>query len=200
MNGYNVDTNKPPRDWNRRGYGRHLLGGISLDSLPFYVPLSRSDKFAIVDIDDYLLVSNQIWYCGKNKSGRSLRYFAACHAPGNGPVIMMHRVIMNAQQGEFVDHINHDALDNRRSNLRLCSAQQNQWNRKVSTFRAIPYKGVAQKRDRFIARIYLDGIPHYLGTFYTAHAAAAAYNDAALQHFGEFACLNPLPEKTDGES
>lgn len=48
----------------------------------------------------------------------------------DGEAVFLHRFIMNAPDGKFVDHINHDALDNRKSNLRLVNYSQNNQNRR----------------------------------------------------------------------
>lgn len=48
-----------------------------------------------------------------------------------GKVTSLHRFILDAPENLVVDHINGDTLDNRRSNLRLATKSQNQWNRTV---------------------------------------------------------------------
>jgi hypothetical protein len=44
--------------------------------------------------------------------------------------IYLHRIIMDCPDDKEVDHINHDTLDNRKSNLRIVSKSENQQNRK----------------------------------------------------------------------
>jgi hypothetical protein len=85
-----------------------------------------------------------------------------------------------------VDHINRDPLDNRRANLRLCTASQNNGNRPPRN----GMKGVFPFRSRFRARIKVEGRTINLGGYATACAAARAYDASALEHFGEFAWLN----------
>lgn len=105
---------------------------------------------------------------------------------------LLHRVLMNAGHGEFVDHANGDTLDNRRSNLRKCTKRQNQQNsRKRRTYCGRPtknrLKGAHPQGKRWSARIRIDGRYHYLGSFDTEESAHAAYCEAARAHHGEFA-------------
>lgn len=103
---------------------------------------------------------------------------------GDAPI---HRLIMNAQPGEFVDHINGDTWDCRRENLRLCTHQQNMQNRKVHSHSKTGVKGVCWDGKTFRARIRINGKQVWLGRSPTVEGAAALYNAAALEHFGEFA-------------
>lgn len=138
---------------------------------------------ALVDDEDYEMVNAKNWCVSGGYA-----YNAAC-----GP---MHRFLLSPPQGVMVDHIDGDRLDNRRSNLRLCSNSQNQANRQV--FRgASPFKGVVwQKRlngtGSWKAQLVVNGEIIYLGVFSTDLEAAGAYNAAAKMHFGEFAFLNDL--------
>ena len=73
-------------------------------------------KYAIVDDEDYKKVSRYRWYYG---GGYAISDFGA----------RMHRFIMDPPQDLVIDHINHDRLDNRRSNLKVCTQFENSQNR-----------------------------------------------------------------------
>lgn len=113
---------------------------------------------------------------------------------------LMHRVIMNAPLGTDVDHREHHFLarvvDNRKSNLRLCTRQENCRNqRKPRGQRASIYKGVTfHKKWRggsWIARVALgNGQYDRLGRFDSEVHAAMAYDYSVRKHFGEFARTN----------
>jgi len=119
----------------------------------------------------------------------------------------MHRLLASAPEGVMVDHRNGDKLDNRKGNLRLCTNSQNQANRKVvrgvSPFKGVTWQSRPDGRGMWKAVIIVGGAAEYLGTFETDLAAAAAYNSAATDHFGEFAHLNdlslPASTKTSSE-
>lgn len=106
----------------------------------------------------------------------------------------MHRMILNAKNGDLVDHKNHNGLDNRRSNLRLCCNTKNHMNGQTHRDNQSGYKGVSmdKRRGNFRARIKHNGKEVWIGTFTTAKEAALAYNHAAVKYFGEFAKLNTI--------
>jgi hypothetical protein len=82
------------------------------------IPLTQG-KFAIVDAEDYERLSKYKWHVDKGDS----TYYAARGIVGKN--FRMHREILNAPEGLVVDHRNHNGLDNRKKNLRLCTRSQN---------------------------------------------------------------------------
>ena len=108
----------------------------------------------------------------------------------------MHRLIMGFPPAPLVvDHINHDGLDNRRSNLRVITKKQNQGNRRSARNSSSKYLGVSKnkKSGLFTAQIRLsDGKRICLGRFNDEIVAAMAYNRAASEVHGIFANLNVI--------
>lgn len=148
---------------------------------------------ATVDDADVPLVSSYVWSV-ERRGGKA---YAVCYldAADLTRKVLMHRIIMGAKRGELVDHVNGDSLDNRRTNLRLCTVAQNGMNRRKQRTRAATasrFKGVSWDRSNGIwrARIVLKGKQHSLGNFRVEDDAARAYDAAAKEHFGAFACTN----------
>lgn len=96
--------------------------------------------------------------------------------------------------GMTVDHRNHNTLDNRRSNLRVCTNSQNCANKKKASGKSSGYKGVTWfKRDNcWKAQIKVNYRNIHLGYFDKEADAAAAYNKSAIRIFGEFALINKI--------
>lgn len=86
-----------------------------------------------------------------------------------------------------VDHINGNTADNRLSNLRLATNQQNAANQRTPKNNTSGTKGVSARNGRWVAGIKIDGVRIHLGTFNTRELAAAAYAAAASSAFGSFA-------------
>lgn len=106
--------------------------------------------------------------------------------------VRLHRIVMKAPKGLEVDHINHDTLDNRKENLRLCNRWQNKANTRPIRTNTSGFKGVSKHKGKWQASIRVMGKLLYLGRYDTKELAAASYNEAAQEHFGDFAWLNPL--------
>ncbi len=164
---------------------------------------SRSGNLVeiLVDDEDYDYLNQYKWRIAKSKN--------TCYATRNITLIdqknlglpmsiRMHRDIMGValQNEKIIDHINHNGLDNQRSNLRICSLAENQANRqKIKQGHSI-YKGVTKNRNSgWMVKIQANGIPKYVGVFTDEEEAALAYNEAAIKLFGEFANLNVIKQK-----
>ena len=149
------------------------------------------DKEALVDNADYERIKNQGW-CLKNTKGENGRFYSV--ATMNYKTTPMHRFILGAKKGEFVDHVNGNGLDNRRSNIRICTISQNHQNRRKSPNTSSKYKGVwfNKKTNRWIATIKSTDMKWQksLGVYKTELEAAKAYDTEAVKCFGEFARTN----------
>jgi hypothetical protein len=101
--------------------------------------------------------------------------------------VYLHRVASGAPESMQVDHINHDKLDNRRENLRVCTNSQNQMNLQKRPGTLSEFKGVTYERLRrkWKARIKAGGRGIHLGYYRTQEEAATAYNAAATKAFGD---------------
>jgi len=160
------------------------------------IPLTQG-KVAIIDRSDYDLVSPFKWCAAK--SGNRWYAVRTTYIPTK-KTIRLHRLLLNSKPNEKCDHINHDGLDNRRSNLRVATNSQNMMNQfKLSGTTSSHFKGVVwHKRDKiWEASIRLNQRGIYLGRFSDEVEAAKAYNMAAIKYFGEYARLNQLGGNED---
>ena len=152
----------------------------------------------IVSDEDFEVLSKYSWhavYIGKSSGGKKKWYAERSVYLGGGRKnskikhIKMHREIMKAIRGEFIDHIDGDSLNNQRSNLRFCNHSQNMANIKCKTKN--PYRGISVcPNGKWKAQISVKGKNKIIGRFRTPEAAAIAYDAKAKELFGEFARLN----------
>jgi hypothetical protein len=152
---------------------------------PRLIPLTRG-QFAIVDAEDYPSLSQYTWFA----EGTPNNYYAV--RKENGKSIKMHRQITNAPDHLVVDHIDHNGLNNRKSNLRPCTFAENCRNLRSSRHKTSRYKGVHWRKrgKKWAAAIRCDNKTHHLGYFKDEIEAARAYDKAATTFHGEFASLN----------
>lgn len=159
------------------------------------IQLTRG-QVAIVDGEDFEKLAQYRWYArdaGNTNYAERRAYVLGSGAKNRKESTMiMHRIIMNAQPGQIVDHRNGNGLDNRKENLRFATKSQNSTNAGRRITNKSGFKGVWEdkKRNAFQASITLNGKRQSLGRFKTKEEAHRAYCEAALQKHGEFARFN----------
>jgi len=142
---------------------------------------------AIIDVDDVERVQSFSWRALVVYSN----VYGQCDFPRNSgprPFALLHRLIMNAPKGFDVDHINCNSLDNRKSNMRICTHSENLCNQRARKDAVSPFKGVslAKCKIKWRARIFVSGVETSLGQFDTEQEAHAAYCTASAQIHKDF--------------
>lgn len=144
---------------------------------------------ALVDDDDYEYLSQFDWQVAKHTQN-------CIYAKRGGTEkreIKMHRQIMGVTDPKvFIDHIDHNGLNNQKSNLRICTAAQNSANKMAHKNSKSKYQGVTwdNRSQRWVVRIRIGGVCLYRKYIKDEIEAAKLYDEAAKIHHGEFANLN----------
>jgi hypothetical protein len=152
------------------------------------IPLTQG-KHAHIDVEDAEKVRNYNWCAIKDGN----TFYAKAWIDGSH--VMLHQRILQVPDGFLPDHIDRDGLNNRRSNLRVATRTQNQGNQTKSKRNTSGFKGVREAKwatgsKRWRASIVENHKVKHLGYFYTPEEAAKAYDDAAIEYFGDFATVN----------
>lgn len=158
------------------------------------IPLTKG-HVAVVDDEDYERLTTKRWQALER--GNTVHAMRKERVGGRKRTVFMHRMILGAQDGVEVDHIDRNGLNNTRGNLRPCFHQQNSWNRikggpKSSVFIGVCMQGSLARptAPRWRASITVNGKQQWLGSFRSQVEAAIVYDNAARIHFGEFAITN----------
>lgn len=152
------------------------------------IPLNRNVE-AIVDADLYEWLNQWNWTADFRCNGPYVLRRVTVE-PKKRVAVHMHRAIVCAVDGQIVDHINGDTLDNRRENLRVCTTQENLRNNARPTGKS-GFRGVYPSNNKWIVKARDDdGILQQIGRFECPVKAARAYDKAMIERRGEFAVLN----------
>lgn len=141
---------------------------------------SNANEQFLFDLEDYEKIKDYTWFVGNNGylySRKDNKYY------------LFHRIILNVKKKDvFVDHINHNKLDNRKTELRIVNNQNNTMNRKVTSANASGFVGTKIRNDKkkYEAYIHLNGVKTYLGSFNNFTEAVKARIEAEIEHFDEF--------------
>lgn len=155
------------------------------------IPLTKG-KYTLIDIEDLIKVKDYTWHA-------SFRRIWYAEAWINKTTAKLHRLIMGVIDPLIeVDHVDHNGLNNRKSNLRISTHKQNLMNQNKQKGTSSIYKGVCwvKSKNKWCAYIKTNQKRQHLGYFLSEIEAAKAYDKKAQELFGEFSCLN-FPEITE---
>jgi hypothetical protein len=153
---------------------------------------NKGKYFALVDDDEFERLSKHRWNVLKcDKTNYAIGKVK--NSSGTIKHMLMHRFLLNVSDDLYIDHINHNGLDNRKENVRVCTSSENNMNKIKSTNKSSIFKGVSFiKRDN-LWEAYINDKKRkkkHLGHFISEVEAAKVYDKEALELFGEFANLN----------
>lgn len=162
--------------------GEYGIGYTSNTNEPFYF-----------DLEDYDKIKNYSWF--KNKRG-----YINAHDSYNGTIIMLHRLLFNLSNNEpiQIDHINNKhKFDNRKSNLRICTMQENNRNRGLFSVNTSGITGVSfvDKMNKWQSYIYVNYKKIHLGTYENLQDAIIIRLKKEKELFKEFAPQRHLFEQ-----
>ena len=175
-----------------------LVTGAAIPDYPLteeseMLEISLTQKqMALIDDEDFVYISPYKWHV--NRSHNKNVFYAAStirRRDGKQTLLLMHRLIMNAKIGEIVDHINHDTLNNQKSNLRICTNSENRKNSNTRCDSVSGIKGIYwdKRRNKWQSHIKINGKHKHLGFFERQEDAYAVYCEAVKNLHGEFACF-----------
>lgn len=161
------------------------------------------DKYILIDDKDYNLFKKFNWsfisggrlictrkelpsqYKGKfitvvKKYKKSKYYYKS---------VLLHWMVVNKNIGSLeVDHINGNTLDNRRSNLRICSHSDNRKNNKIYRNNTSGYPGISwlKRKKTWSSVIRVNNKKLWLGTFKNIIDAISVRKIAEKKYFMNF--------------
>lgn len=150
------------------------------------IKLGNSKKYALIDDENFELINKYKWHLHAN-------YVISYSKTKPRRYIILHRLLLNPPKNKQVDHINHNTLDNRKSNLRICTNTENAYNRFPQKKSLSIFKGVIWKKSH---KQWVCFIQHkksncrLYALFKNERHAALAYDLWAKDLFGEFAYTN----------
>lgn len=158
--------------------GEYGIGYTSNTNAPFYF-----------DIEDYELIKE---YCWREETKGYIRTSVIVN--DEEVSLCLHRLVMNAQPDELVDHVKHRKYDNRKSQLRIVNNSQNTMNSKPNSRNTSGVPGVCRRKDtqKWVARITINGDRLYLGTFLSFDEAVIARKNAEKIYFGDYSYDNSM--------
>ena len=165
--------------YNRKN--KHKINSVNLDGEYGIGLTTNTHKEFYFDLEDYDKIKDYCWNEHISKNG-----YHALEARDRqtGKVIRMHWLIV----GKYYDHKNNNPLDNRKSNLRIASQQENCQNNSLSKNNTSGYTGVSwsKRENKWVSHIRVDKKQKFLGYFLQKEDAILARLEAEAKYYGEF--------------
>lgn len=172
----------------------HKYKIIDNEHIEFYIKNRKGKIFKIlVDIDVFDEIKEYSWHTTWKKDAKSYYvsrtiYLGTENNRAKYETVFLHNHIMRQPKGKVVDHINHNTLDNRVSNLRIANKAQNCKHRKgKNSNNTSGYRNVSKVGNKWVVQLQVDGKNTCLGKFDDVHEAGKFAKEMRTKHYGEFA-------------
>lgn len=150
----------------------------SISRVPYGTSRAKRRGYFVIDAEDFAAVSQYAW---------CVNHYGYVVRREDKDIVFLHRWLLGLRKGDGrkTDHINGNRLDNRRSNIRVCTQALNSQNltrrraNNTSGFRGVSWHPTAKA---WVARVTLSYKNHYLGCFKTPQDAAAAAESFRAEH------------------
>lgn len=154
-----------------------------MDTYDYGICFTYNGEEIYFDKEDYDKISGYIWH---SQDGYANTYVMT--KEGKRKRLGMHRLLLNAKDGDVVDHINRKPNDNRKLNLRICTIGQNNINHSLRKDNKSGVVGVRfdKRINKWVAQIRINGKSIHLGSFYDKEDAIAMRRSAEEKYFGDF--------------
>ena len=153
----------------------------------FGIGYTSANKPFYFDLSDYEIIRQYVWH-----------YDAYGYVVTNTGNVKMHRLIMGVvgNNDVVVDHKNHNPYDNRKENLRICTRQENNFNKNNYGNKNKELLGISfdKYKNKWCAKIGVNYKTINLGRFETIEDAIMARKNAEIKYFGKFALLEESNE------
>lgn len=135
---------------------------------------------SIIDLEDVEKVKHIKW--SKTTSG----YVSG--KDKNEKNILLHRYLTECPDDMVVDHINHNTLDNRKNNLRVCTKQQNEMNKLLYSHNTSGVSGVSyyKRKEKWASKIIVNNKTIFLGYFDNKEDAIGVRKQAEKEYYGKY--------------
>lgn len=154
----------------------------------------KNELGIIVDDSDAHIIKNMKWYVCKERGYaiRTFYYGISGKENRNRRTYTLHRYILGISDPKiYVDHINGNGLDNRRSNLRTVTPLQNSYNRGAQSNNKEGIKGVCSKRNKYRVTKIIFGKQLNIGVYDTLEEAEKISIEWDIKLFGEHSRFKP---------
>jgi hypothetical protein len=133
--------------------------------------------YAVVDKEDFEFLAQWKWHA--QKDGNTFYAIRDFCVKRKRTTVRMHRLVNQTPDGLDTDHINGNGLDNRKTNLRTATRQQNIINRGMLSTNKSGYRGVSWRKgqNKWRAQICVNYKVIHIGSFGLLHEAVSAYKE-----------------------
>lgn len=143
-------------------------------------------KTTLVDDEDYDLLIKYKWCAHKQKTGVFYAHTNIRQNDGSYKTESMHRILMEPEEGEDVDHVDCNGLNNQKHNLRVCTHAENCRNSARRKKNRSGYKGVDFNNNKWRVRLKVDGRTVVNRRFSDISDAIREYKRCSEKYHGDF--------------